>query len=71
MSYFVKLSQKIKTEKLLIISAVFFLIKSAVALVAGSVSMVYLAQFLQFGGFAIVLMTMSKNSYLKANLKKV
>lgn len=53
MSYFVKLSKKIKTEKLLIISAVFFAIKSGVALLASTVSVVYLAQFLQFGGFAL------------------
>ena len=53
MSYFLKLSQKIKTEKLLVISAIFFTIKSGVALAASSVGAVYLAQLLQFGGFAL------------------
>lgn len=53
MSYFVKLSRKIKTETLLIISAVFFTIKSATALLASSVAIVYFVQFLQFGGFAL------------------
>lgn len=53
MSYFVKLSKKIETEKLLVISAIFFAIKSGVAMMASSVSIVYLAQFLQFGGFAL------------------
>lgn len=53
MSYFVKLSEKVRTEKLLVISAIFFTIKSGVALVASDVAVVYLAQFLQFGGFAL------------------
>ena len=53
MAYFAKLSKKVAVDKLLIMSAIFFTIKSGVALIAGSVSMVYLAQFLQFGGFAL------------------
>ena len=53
MACFVKLSQKIKIEKLLVISAIFFTIKSSVAFFASTVALVYLAQFLQFGGFAL------------------
>lgn len=53
MACFVKLSQKIKIEKLLIISAVFFTVKSTVMFFASGVALVYLAQFLQFGGFAL------------------
>ena len=53
MSYFVRLSKKITVDKLLIVSAVFFGIKSAIALFAGNVALVYLAQFSQFGGFAL------------------
>lgn len=53
MSYFVRLSKKIAVDKLLVISAVFFGIKSAIALFAGNVGLVYLAQFSQFGGFAL------------------
>lgn len=53
MSYFVKLSKKISVDKLLIVSAVFFGIKSLAAMFAGDVAIVYLAQFLQFGGFAL------------------
>lgn len=53
MSYFVKLSEKIRTEKLLVISAIFFMVKSGVAFMASNVAVVYLAQFLQFGGFAL------------------
>ena len=53
MSYFVRLSKKISTEKLLVWSAIFFAIKSAIAMFAGNVALVYLAQFSQFGGFAL------------------
>ena len=53
MACFVKLSQKIKIEKLLIISAIFFTVKSTVMFLASGVALVYLAQFLQFGGFAL------------------
>lgn len=53
MSYFAKLSKKISTDKLLIYSGIFFTLKSAMALVAGNVGIVYLVQFLQFGGFAL------------------
>ena len=53
MSYFVKLSEKVRTEELLVISAIFFTVKSGVALMASNVAVVYLAQFLQFGGFAL------------------
>lgn len=53
MSYFVRLSKKIAIEKLLVWSAIFFAIKSAIAMFAGNVALVYLAQFSQFGGFAL------------------
>lgn len=53
MSYFVKLSKRISVDKLLILSAVFFGIKSLTAMFAGEVAIVFLAQFLQFGGFAL------------------
>lgn len=53
MAYFARLSKKISVDKLLVISAVAFAVKSAVAMFAGTVSLVYFAQFLQFGGFAL------------------
>ena len=53
MAYFAKISKKIAIDKLLIISAFFFTIKSTVAMFAGTVPLVFLAQFLQFGGFAL------------------
>ena len=53
MVLFVRLSQKIKVEKLLVISAVFFTIKSLCTLFAVSMWMIYVVQFLQFGAFAL------------------
>ena len=53
MSYFVRLSKKIAIDRLLVWSAIFFAIKSTIAMFAGNVALVYLAQFSQFGGFAL------------------
>lgn len=53
MTYFVKLSGKISTDKLLVISAFFFTVKSLLTLFAGNMAMVFLAQFFQFGAFAL------------------
>ncbi|MDD6571101.1 MAG: MFS transporter [Thermoflexaceae bacterium] len=53
MMFFVKLEKRIKVEKLLVISAVFFTVKSVFTLFAVNVGLVYLMQFLQFGAFAL------------------
>lgn len=53
MTCFVRLSGKISTDKLLVISAFFFTFKSLLTLLAGNMAMVFLAQFFQFGAFAL------------------
>lgn len=50
---FVKLSEKISVEKLLIISALFFTAKSIFTFFAANMCLVYLVQFMQFGAFAL------------------
>lgn len=53
MALFVYIERKIPVEKLLIISAVFFTIKSFIALFSSSIAGIYVSQFFQFGGFAL------------------
>lgn len=50
---FVKLSEKISVEKLLVISAFFFTIKSIFTFFAVNMGFVYIVQFMQFGAFAL------------------
>lgn len=50
---FVSLSQKISTERLLVISAVCFTVKSVFTCFAGSLALVYIAQLMQIGAFAV------------------
>ncbi|MGN0318218.1 MAG: MFS transporter [Lachnospira sp.] len=50
---FVGLSRKISTEKLLVISAVCFTVKSIFTCFAGTLMLVYLSQLMQIGAFAV------------------
>lgn len=53
MGCFVKLSAKFKINKMLLFSSAFFVIKCVMTLIAMKLWMVYIAQFLQFGAFAL------------------
>ncbi len=53
MGYFVKLSRKFKISGMLLFSALFFVLKSILTLFSIKQWMIYIAQFLQFGAFAL------------------
>src|SRR5699024_4459986 len=54
MMYFEQLSKKISIDRLLKISAIFFLIKHLLTYLAPNIFVIYLAQFLQIGAYSVV-----------------
>lgn len=53
MTLFVKVSKKIPIDRLLVFSSAMFIVKTSVTLFAPNLAVIYVAQFLQFGAFAL------------------
>lgn len=66
MMNFEQLSRKISIDRLLKISAVFFLAKHALTYLAPNMFVIYLAQFLQIGAYSVVYPALVE--YIKLNV---